>query len=114
MTIFQSSAGNLVPYRQKLTDNATPQDVVSAANGTRTIAKVRFTNITSGAITVDLEVYDGTTRQPLYTAKSVPANDAIEFYDELLPNQSKLRARASANDSIWIHVLASLPNKPTG
>ena len=112
MTIFQSSAGNLVPYRQLLTTSMA--DVVSAANGTRTIAKVRFTNITAGAVTVDLEVYNGTTQQPLYTGYSIPANSYHEFYDELLPNQSKLRAKAGAGTSIWIHVLASLPNKPTG
>jgi ABC-type transport system involved in Fe-S cluster assembly fused permease/ATPase subunit len=112
MTIFQSSAGNLVPYRQKLTTSM--EDVVSAINGTRTIAKVRFTNITAGAVTVDLEVYNGATQQPLYENYSIAANSYHEFYDDILPNQSKLRASASANDSIWIHVLASLPNKPTG
>lgn len=111
MTIFQSSAGNLVPYRQLLTGSLA--NVVSAANGTRTIAKVRFTNITAGAITVDLEVYNGTTQQPLYTAYSVAANSYHEFYDDILPTGSLLRARASAINSIWIHVLAALPNKPT-
>jgi ABC-type transport system involved in Fe-S cluster assembly fused permease/ATPase subunit len=112
VTIHHASAGNLVPYRQLLTTSTA--NIVSAANGTRTIAKVRFTNITSGAVTVDLEVFNGTTQQPLYENYSVAANSFHEFYDEILPNQSLLRASASANNAIWIHVLASLPNKPTG
>lgn len=105
MTIYAARADPLVPTRLLL-QNASAQTIVSAAGkGTLVLAKIRLVNITSGAVTASLDIYDGTTAQPLFTAKSVPANDAIEFYDEVLPAQSLLRGSAAANTSIWVHVL---------
>jgi hypothetical protein len=116
MTIFQSSAGNLVPYRVLLTTNN--QNIVSAAQGTRSIAKIWVDNVNASARTFDLEIYDGTTQQYLCQAHSLAGKggDAsyFELRDEILPTGSILRALASADTSVWIHVLASLPNKPTG
>lgn len=111
MTLWQQSIGNVDRTRTLLTNaNA---EILSAANGTVSIAKIRLVNITAGAITVDVDVYDGTTHKPLYIGKSVAANDAIEIYDDSLAKGEALWAKASANTSIWMHVLSSLPNKPT-
>lgn len=116
MTIFQSSAGNLVPYRVLLT--TANQNIVSAAQGTRSIAKIWLDNVNAASRTFNLEVYDGTTQQYLAFEHTLAAKggDAsyFELRDEILPTGSILRALASANTSVWIHVLASLPNKPTG
>lgn len=107
MTLFAVGvASQFAPARQLLT-TALADVVSTVAKGTSIIGKIRLVNITSGAVTVDLEVYDGTTQQPLATGKSVPANDAIEIYDEIVPQNSRLRAKAGSNSAIWIHVLAS-------
>ena len=110
MTLWQQSLGNVDRTREKLTTSN--EEILSAAEGSIAIAKIRLVNVTAGAITVDLDVYDGTTHKYLLDGKSIAANDAIEIYDEHLAKGESLYGLASANDSIWIHVLSSLPNKP--
>ena len=116
MTTFQSSAGNLVPYRVLLTTSN--QNIVSAAQGTRSIAKIWLSNVNAASRTFDLEIYNGTTQQYIaFTHQlSGKGGDAAywEYRDDILPTGSYLRALASADNSVWIHVLAALPNKPTG
>jgi hypothetical protein len=110
MTLWTQSLGNVDRTRTLLTTSNT--EILSAANGTIAIAKIRLVNVTSSAVTVDLDVYDGTTHKPLLTGKSISANDAIEIYDESMAKGESLYAKAGANTSVWIHVLSSLPNKP--
>jgi hypothetical protein len=111
MSLWMQQLGNVDRTRTQLTTSNV--EILSAAAGSIAIAKIRLVNTTSGAITVDLDVYDGTTHKYLFNDKTIPANDAIEIYDEHLAKGESLYALASANTSIWIHVLSSLPNKPT-
>lgn len=111
MTLWQQSIGNVDRTRTLLTNSNA--EILSAANGTVSIAKIRLVNITSGAITVDVDVYDGTTHKYLLKGYSIAANSYHEFYDDSLAKGESLYAVASANTSIWMHVLSSLPNKPT-
>jgi hypothetical protein len=112
MTLWAQSPGNIDRTRTLLTGSNV--EILSAATGTIAIIKIRLVNVTGGAITFDLDVYDGTTHKYLAKGKSVAANDYTEIYDESLAKGESLYALASAADSMWIHVLSSLPNKPGG
>jgi hypothetical protein len=112
MTLWQQSLGNVDRTRTLLTTSNV--EILSAATGTISIAKIRLVNITGGAVTFDLDVYDGTTHKYLAQGHSLAANSETEIYDESLAKGEALWAKAGAGTSIWIHVLSSLPNKPGG
>jgi hypothetical protein len=112
MTLWQQSLGNVDRTRTLLTTSNA--EILSAQSGTVAIGKIRLVNVTSGAVTFDLDVYDGTTHKYLAKGQSLAANSATEIYDESLAKGESLYALAGANSSIWIHVLSSLPNKPGG
>lgn len=111
MTLWHAVLGNIDRTRTLLTSSNA--EVVSAAAGSVAIGKIRLVNITAGAVTVDLDIYDGTTHQYLLQGYSLGANAAIEIYDEALAKGDALWAKASAGASVWMHVISSLPNKPT-
>lgn len=110
MTLWSQDLGNVDRTRTLLTN--TNVEILSAAGGSIAIAKIRLVNITAGAVTYDLDVYDGTTHKPLASGHSLAANQEVEIYDESLAKGEALWAKAGANTSIWIHVLSSLSNKP--
>lgn len=110
MSLWSQSLGNVDRTRTLLTTSNA--EILSAASGSLAVAKIRLVNVTSGAVTVDVSVYDGTTHKYLTKGQSLGANAAVEIYDESLAKGESLYALASANDSIWMHVLSSLPNKP--
>lgn len=111
MTLWTAALGNTDRTRVLLTTSNA--EILSAALGSIAVAKIRLVNITSGAVTYDLDVYDGTTHKYLAQGHSLSANTEIDIYDESLAKGEALWAKAGANTSIWIHVLSSLPNKPT-
>lgn len=110
MTTMQAPAGNLEPTRVLLTTSNA--NLLTAEDGRVAISKIRLVNITAGAVTVDLEVYDGTTSMMLLDNYSIAANTYHEFYDDILPRGHILKGLASSNTAIWCHILASLPTKP--
>lgn len=112
MTILQGNLGAPDPTRLLLTTSN--QSIVDADVGKIAIGKIRLVNITAGAVTVDLEVYDGTTQMYLLKGYSIAANSVHEFYDEMLPQTHILRGLASSNTAIWCHVFASLPSRLSG
>lgn len=110
MSLWTADLGNVDRTRVLLTTSNA--EILSAAGGTVAIAKIRLVNITSGAVTFDLDVYDGTTHKYLAKGHSLAANTELEIYDESLAQGESLYALAGANTSIWVHVLSSLSNKP--
>jgi len=110
MSTMQAPAGNLEPTRVLLTTSNA--NLLTAEDGRIAISKIRLVNVTNGAVTVDLEVYDGTTSYMLLNDYSIAANSYHEWYDDILPRGHILKGLASSNNAIWAHILASLPTKP--
>lgn len=108
MTMWQAPLNQPEPVRVILT-GTTATTIIPAQTRKQAIGKIRVTNQTAGAVTVNLEVYDGTTAWSLTGAQSIPANSSIEIYDEMLQVGHLLRATAgTGSSSLVVHAIYSL------
>lgn len=115
---FQTQVGSMSPTRVILTDTSNTI-IYTAALGPASIGKIRVVNTTSGAVTIDLSVTDGTTVWFLAKGYSVAANGFYELVDEIIPRGSSLKAQAgSGSSSLHVHVShtdpgSRAPNAPS-
>lgn len=107
MTIFQGPLSQPEPVRVKPA-NTSVTTIVSAQSYKQAIGKIRVVNETSGAVTANVDVYNGTTAYSLTGTVSIGANAAIEIYDEVLAVNELLRITASAGNSLVVHVIFAL------
>ncbi len=108
MTLWQAPLSQPEPVRVILADTSATT-IIPAAAYKQAIGKIRVVNKTSGAVTVNLEVYDGTTAFSLTGVKSIAANDAVEIYDEILQSGDLLRATAgTGSSSLVVHAIFAL------
>ncbi|UXN74504.1 hypothetical protein N8D56_05020 [Devosia sp. A8/3-2] len=95
------------PLRVVLTTTATTE-LVPASKNQQPIGKIYLCNTTAAAVTIELEVFDGTTSFFIEKGRSIPANGSFELRDELLQANHSLRAKASAANAIHAHIIAAL------
>lgn len=107
MTIFQAPLNQPEPVRVKPADTSATT-LVPAADYKQAIGKIRVVNETGGAVTADVDVYDGTTAYSLTGTVSIPAASSIELYDEILGVGELLRITAGAGASLVAHVIFAL------
>lgn len=108
MTIFQAPINQPEPVRVILSTTSVTE-IIPSAGTKQVVGKIRVANVTASPATVNLEVYDGTNSFSLTGAFSVPANDAIEIYDELLQKGHSLRATAGTALALVVHAIFALP-----
>lgn len=107
MTLFNAPLNQAEPVRVILADTSVTE-IIPSARTKQAIGKIRVVNKTGGAVTVDLDVYDGTTAFSLTGVQSIAANDALEIYDELLQVGHSLRATAgTGSSSLVVHAIYS-------
>jgi hypothetical protein len=107
MTIFQAPLSQPEPVRVKPADtNATT--LVPAAAYKQAIGKIRVVNETAGAVTANVDIYNGTTAYSLTGTVSIPAASSIELYDEILGVDELLRITAGTGASLVAHVIFAL------
>lgn len=107
MTLFQAPLNQAEPVRVILSSTAITEIIPSAAYK-QAVAKITVTNISTLAVAVDLSVYNGSTDYYLRRGKAVPANDAIEIYDEVLQTNHSLRALTASSSALHVHAIFSL------
>lgn len=107
MTVFQAPLSQPEPVRVKPA-NTSATTLVTAQSYKQAIGKIRVVNETGGAVTANVDVYNGTTAYSLTGTVSIPANSAIEIYDEVLGVDELLRITAGAGTSLVAHVIFSL------
>lgn len=107
MTLFQAPLNQPEPIRVLLSTTATTE-IIPSATTKQALGKVRVTNVTGTAATVNLDVFDGTTAFSLTGAQSIPANSSIEIYDELLQAGHSLRATAGTALALVVHAIYAL------
>lgn len=107
MTIWQAPLNQPEPVRV-IPANTSVTTLVAAARYKQVIGKIRVVNVTSGAVTANVDIFNGTTAYSLTGVKSIAANDFIEIYDEVLNVDELLRITASAGASLVAHVIFSL------
>lgn len=107
MTVFQAPLAQPEPVRVKPADTSATT-IVTAQNYKQPIGKIRVVNETGGAVTANVDVYDGTTAYSLTGTVSIAANSSVEIYDEILGVNEILRVTAGAGASLVVHVIFSL------
>lgn len=107
MTIFQAPLAQPEPVRIK-PSVTTVLTVISAQQYKQAIGKIRVVNETGGAVTVNLDIYNGTTAYSLTGTVSIPANSAIEIYDEVLNVNELLRVTAGTANALVVHATFAL------
>ena len=107
MTLFQAPLAQAESVRIIPSDTSATT-IIPAANYKQAIGKIRLVNKTGGAVTANVEAYDGTTAYSLTGVVSIPANTSIEIYDEMLGVDELLRVTASAGASLVVHAIFSL------
>ena len=107
MTIWIAPLNQPEPIRVKLaTTGATT--IVPNAPIKQAIGKIRVVNETAGAVTANVEIFDGTNAYSLTGVRSITANDAIEIYDELLGVGESLRVTAGTGNALVVHAIFAL------
>ena len=99
MTLFQAPLSQPEPVRVILATTSVTT-IIPSSTTKQVIGKIRVTNKTAGAVTVNLEVYDGTDAFSLTGLQSIPANSSIEIYDEILQAGHLLRRIFAPSNSI--------------
>lgn len=107
MTMWQAPLSQPEPVRVILSGTSAT-DIISSSENKQAIGKIRVVNKTGGAVTVDVDVFDGTTAFTLTGVTSIPANSAIEIYDELLQANETLRATAGTGAALVVHAIFAL------
>lgn len=107
MTLFQAPLNQAEPVRVKPA-NTSATTVISAQNYKQAIGKIRVVNETAGAVTANVDIYNGTTAYSLTGTVSIAANSAIEIYDEILAVNELLRVTAGAGASLVVHATFAL------
>jgi hypothetical protein len=107
MTLFQAPLSQPEPVRIK-PSVTTVLTVVSAQKYKQAIGKIRVVNETGGAVTANLDIYNGTTAYSLTGTVSIPATSAIEIYDEILNVDELLRVTAGTANALVVHAIFSL------
>ena len=107
MTVFQAPLNQPEPVRVKPA-NTSATTLVPAAAYKQAIGKIRVVNETAGAVTANLDIYNGTTAFSLTGTVSIPAASSIELYDEILNVNELLRITAGAGASLVAHVIFAL------
>lgn len=108
MTLFQAPLNQPEPVRVILADTSATT-IIPAQQYKQAVGKIRVVNKTGSAVTVNLEVYDGTTAFTLTGVQSIAANAFIEIYDELLQVGHLLRATAgTGSSSLVVHAIFAL------
>lgn len=107
MTVFQAPLAQPEPVRVKPA-NTNVTTLVAAQSYKQAIGKIRLVNETSGAVTANVDVYNGTTAYSLTGTVSIAANSSLEIYDEILNVDELLRITAGAGASLVAHVIFSL------
>lgn len=107
MTLFQAPLNQAESVRViPATTSATT--IIPVTSYKQAIGKIRVVNETAGAVTADIEAFDGTTAYSLTGVVSIPANSSIEIYDEMLAVNELLRITAGAGNSLVVHAIFSL------
>jgi hypothetical protein len=107
MTIFQAPLSQPEPVRVKPA-NTSATTLVPAAAYKQAIGKIRVVNETAGAVTANVDIYNGTTAYSLTGVVSIPAASSIELYDEILGVDELLRITAGTGASLVAHVIFAL------
>ena len=107
MTIWQAPLNQPEPVRVKPA-NTSATTIIAAQKWTQAIGKIRVVNETSGAVTANVDVYDGTTAYSLTGTVSIAANSSLEIYDEILQVNESLRVTAGTGASLVVHAIYSL------
>lgn len=116
MTIFQAPLGIVDSTRTILTGNTATTVLAADASNSQVVGKVSICNVHSAAVTVDLDVYNGTTARNLLKGYSLAqATLPIELYDIFLAPGESLRATSNnASGLLHVHVLSALPRRAGG
>lgn len=107
MTLFQAPLNQPEPVRVKLT-TTTVTTIIGAEDYKQAIGKIRVVNETGGAVTANVDVYNGTTAYSLTGTVSIPANSAVEIYDEILAVNELLRVTAGTANTLVVHAIFAL------
>jgi len=110
MSLWQAALNQAEPIRVTLATTSVTT-IVAEEDRKQAIGKIRVSNATGSPVAITLDAYDvaNTTAYPLCTSKLVPANDAIEIYDDILQAGWSLRATAGAGSSaLTVHVIYSV------
>lgn len=107
MTIWQAPLNQPEPVRVKLA-NTSATTIVAAKSLKQAIGKIRVVNETSGAVTANVDIYNGTTAYSLTGTVSIAANASLEIYDEILQVNESLRVTAGTGASLVVHAIYSL------
>jgi hypothetical protein len=107
MTIFQAPLAQPEPVRVKLSAT-TVTTIITAQQYKQAIGKIRVVNETGGAVTANVDIYNGTTAYSLTGTVSIPANSSIEIYDEVLNVNELLRVTAGTANTLVVHATFAL------
>ena len=107
MTIWQAPLNQPEPVRVKPADTSATT-IIPAASYKQAIGKIRVVNETSGAVTANVDIYDGATAYSLTGTVSIAANSSLEIYDEILNVDELLRVTAGAGASLVVHATFAL------
>lgn len=116
MTLFQAVLGIADSTRTILTANTATTVLAADASNAQVVGKISICNVHSAAVTVELDVYNGTTARTLIKAYSLAqATLPIELYDIFLaPGESLRVTSGNASGLLHVHVLSALPRRAGG
>lgn len=107
MTLWQAPLNQPEPVRVLLTAT-TATTIIAASRNKQAVGKIRVVNTTAGAVTANVDVFDGSSAFSLTGTVSIPANSAIEIYDELLQAGHILRVTAGTGSALVVHAIFAL------
>ncbi|KGM44489.1 hypothetical protein JY97_00690 [Alkalispirochaeta odontotermitis] len=102
MTVYRTTPAQVFSTFVDLTTTNTT-DLIATLDNTAGLKSVHICNDSGGAVTITVDVYDGTNTYKLLNAESVGANDTFTLeLDVQLDRGQSLRATAASGNALHV------------